>query len=298
MRIAFLIMAHKNPTQIERLVKRLSHPFFDLYIHLDLKTGLEAFSHLVNIPGVHFIQDRKKVSWGGISFPNAVMSSMKEIIWKDSSYDFITLISGQDYLLKTAAEIYAYYNKRKGSNFLYLESLISPWWNEANKRINRYDMVNHSFPGKYKLQFLMNLLLPKKKFPLPYIFYGGPRAAWFTITVDCARYLIRFTESNPRMKKFFFYTWGADEFLFPTIIMNSAFKKTVVIDNVFLYADWSAGGSNPKILTTEDFKALERSCCFFARKFDAEIDDHIFDLVDESTLHHVPAKLKYDLQAY
>jgi hypothetical protein len=297
MRIAYLIMAHKNPTQIERLIRKLDHPQFDVYIHLDKKTDAEAYSHLAGIQRVYFISNRIKVTWGGISIPDAVLSSMNEIMNSGRVYDFISLLSGQDYVLRSTDEIYAYFNKRKGKNFLYLESLISPWWHEAMKRINRYDMVNHSFRGKYKLQWLINFLFPKKKFPLPYLLYGGPRAAWLTITPDCAKYVIDFMRDNPQVRKFFFHTWGGDEFVFPTIIMNSEFKNTVVIDNDFLYVDWSLGGSSPKILTAEDFNALKRTCCYFARKFDDETDASIFDLLDKMSTNS-PSSRKYKMHLY
>jgi hypothetical protein len=273
-------MAHKNPTQIEKLIHKLNYAQFDVYIHLDKKTNIEDYEFLTKNERVFFITNRCKVTWGGITIPEAVLASMSEIIATGEQYDFITLMSGQDYTLRSSEEIYSYFNKRKGKNFLYLESLISPWWHEAIKRINRYDMVNYSFPGKYKFQWLINIFMPKKKFPLPYILYGGPRAAWFTITVDCAKYVIDFIKDNPQVKKFFFHTWGADEFIFSTIIMNSEFKKTVVIDNDFLYVDWSQGGSSPKILTKGDFLALKKSCCYFARKFDMETGEEIFDLLD------------------
>jgi hypothetical protein len=281
MRIAYLIMAHKNPSQIEKLIRRIDHPQFDVYIHLDKKTNIEDYAHLENLNRAYFIQNRLKVTWGGISIPDAVLASMQEIIATGREYDFITLMSGQDYTLRDPEEIYSYFNKRKGKNFLYLESLISPWWHEAIKRIDRYDMVNYPFRGRYRLQWLMNAFLPKKKFPLPYILYGGPRAAWFTITIECAQYIIRVMKEYPQIRKFFYYTWGADEFIFPTIIMNSEFKKTVVIDNDFLYVDWSQGGSSPKILTKDDFHVMKKSCCYFARKFDKDIDEEIFDLLDK-----------------
>jgi hypothetical protein len=296
MRIAYLIMAHKNPSQIERLIQRLNHPQFDVYIHLDKKTDIGDFIHLANNERVSFINNRIKVTWGGISIPDAVLSSMDEIIRSGRTYAFISLLSGQDYVLRSTDEIYAYFNKRQGKNFLYLESLISPWWHEGMKRIDRYDMVNYAFRGKYKLQWLANLILPAKKFPLPYILYGGPRAAWCTITPDCAKYIINFMKDNPQVRKFFFHTWGADEFVIPTIVMNSAFKKTVVIDNDFLYMDWSQGGSSPKTLTADDFNVLKKTCCYFARKFDEEIDATVFDLLDEMSVHS--SSKKYQLSVY
>src|ERR1700689_2810482 len=114
MRIAYLIMAHKNPAQIEKLIHSLDHPQFDVYIHLDKKTPIEDYRYLSNIERVHFIGDRLKVTWGGISIPDAVLLSMNEIISSGRQYDFITVMSGQDYMLRTADEVYDYFNKRKG----------------------------------------------------------------------------------------------------------------------------------------------------------------------------------------
>ena len=46
MKLAHLILAHNNPMQLERLVKRLSHPDADVYIHLDSKTDVADFNHI------------------------------------------------------------------------------------------------------------------------------------------------------------------------------------------------------------------------------------------------------------
>ncbi|HLY70044.1 MAG TPA: beta-1,6-N-acetylglucosaminyltransferase, partial [Puia sp.] len=80
MRIAYLIMAHKNPTQIEKLIHKLRHPQFDVYIHLDKKTDIGDYEYLSNIRGVYFITNRTKVTWGGISIPDAVFVSMGEVL--------------------------------------------------------------------------------------------------------------------------------------------------------------------------------------------------------------------------
>jgi hypothetical protein len=42
MRLAHLILANDNPTQLERLVKRLSTDESDIYIHLDIKTEIST----------------------------------------------------------------------------------------------------------------------------------------------------------------------------------------------------------------------------------------------------------------
>jgi len=78
MRIAHLIMAYKNPAQLERLIKRLHHPQFDVYIHLDKKIDIRLFDHLHDLDRVFFIKERVLCNWGGFSFVNAFTSSASE----------------------------------------------------------------------------------------------------------------------------------------------------------------------------------------------------------------------------
>ena len=56
-------MAYKDPPQLERLVKRLSHPGFDYYIHVDTKFDLQPFRYLENIDRVYLVKNRIKIRW-------------------------------------------------------------------------------------------------------------------------------------------------------------------------------------------------------------------------------------------
>ncbi|MEO8713267.1 MAG: hypothetical protein ABI405_14140, partial [Parafilimonas sp.] len=78
---------------------------------------------------------------------------------------------------------------------------------------------------------------------------------------------------------YFKYCWGADEFIFSTILYNSSFKNKIA-DN-FIYVDWSAGKANPKILTADDYDALKDSSKLFARKFDMETDSVILNMLKD-----------------
>ena len=88
-----------------------------------------------------------------------------------------------------------------------------------------------------------------------------------------------FIKDNPKIRRFAKYTWAPDEFLIPTLIMNSPFRETVVPEN-YRYIDWSQGGPNPKIFTVEDFEALKKTNKLLARKFDIKIDTRILDMLD------------------
>src|SRR5450432_298360 len=108
MRIACIIMAHKDPQQIERLIKKFQGFPFDFYIHLDKKINQQPFEFLADIPQVQFINDRVHVRWASYSFLIAVLKAFKQVLFSGKKYDFISVMSGQDYPIKPVKKIYEY----------------------------------------------------------------------------------------------------------------------------------------------------------------------------------------------
>ncbi len=73
MRIACIIVAHKYPQQIERLVNRFNHDAFDFYIHLSKQISSADFEYLKNRKNVHFVQNRIEVRWGAYTIVEAIL---------------------------------------------------------------------------------------------------------------------------------------------------------------------------------------------------------------------------------
>ena len=282
MKMAHIILVYKDPAQVERLIKKLSHPDFDFYIHVDAKYDLAPFEYLGKLDRVHIIKDRLKVRWAGFSFTQAVFRCMKEALGSGRGYDFINCMSGQDYPLVSTSMFYSFFVNQPGKSFLALEEFGTEWWKRAAIRVHRYHMTDFDFKGRYVVQAFLNTVMPKRNFPLDYTFYGSERATWWTLSADCAAYLVNFLETHPKVRRFAKFTWAPDEYLIPTLVMNSSFKDAVVHDN-YRYIDWSLGGSNPKILTVNDFDALLKSDKLLARKFDVRVDTKILDMLDEAT---------------
>src|SRR5690606_33969908 len=115
MKVAHLIMAYKHPVQLEKLVRRLNHPSFDIYIHLDKKIDIENFQFISKQQRVFFIKNRKVCNWGGFSFVIAITVSLKEILAKEVKYDYINLLSGQDYPIKSNAHFYDHLRAHQGT---------------------------------------------------------------------------------------------------------------------------------------------------------------------------------------
>lgn len=282
MRIAHLIMAHKNAGQLEQLLRALAHEEADYYIHLDQAADQAAFAHLLARPRTYFIQKRSRPRWASFRFVEAILQSLREILATGRPYDFINLLSGQDYPIKPIDTIHQFLAGHLGQSFLSFEAQgpASGWWRGAIGRVEQYHSVYYDFKGQYQLQYLANKLLPKRQFPLPYTLYGSADGSWWTLSADCAAYLVRFVDEHPAVRWFGRFTWGPDEFIPATILLNSPLKDSIINDN-YRYLDWSAGGANPRVLTMADADALLRSPKLFARKFDTTHDASILHFLDQ-----------------
>jgi hypothetical protein len=276
MKLAHLILVHNQPAQLERLIKRLAHPDADIYIHLDKKTQMQQFEHLQQLSNVFFVQDRVKVYWGSYNIVQATLNGFKEILQSGKIYQYVNLLSGQDYPLTSAANIHNYLDVNDGKAFMnYL--LFDPEWTEALPRIHEYHLNNLQIKGRYIIQKLINKILPKRTLPNGLIPVG--RSQWFTISAGHVKYILDYWENNPQLRRFIKLTWAPDEFIFQTILYNSIYKGQMV-NNDLRHIDWSEGGVSPKTLTMADAETLLSSGKLFARKFDQAKDSTILDLLD------------------
>lgn len=280
MRIAHLILAHKAPAQLDRLIRALAHPQADTYIHLDQKSNYQDFAHAALLSNVYFTKVRLNVKWGGYSLTLAALEGMREILNTGLVYDFINLLSGEDYPIKPANIIHAFLEQHKGHSFLEYDVQGSTWWQANESRFNQYHSTEFSFRGRYILQRLVNAIMPRRQPPFP-VLYGGNMGGWYTISRECAVYILIFLDARPELQRFFYFTWGSDEFLIPTIIMNSTFRDSVINNNL-RYIDWSSGETSPKILTINDLCKIKHSGRLYARKFNLEIDSMVLDRLDIS----------------
>lgn len=277
MKIACLIVTYTSAAQTRRMIEMLNNGQFDFYIHLDKKVSIDSHKDLLQIPNVYFIKDRVDVQWAAYSTVQAAFNGIKQIAESNITYDFINLITGQDYPIKSAEYIANFLSGNIGKQFIEFKGFDTDW-QEAKARIEKYHFTNLHLAGKFRLEKLVNLFAGKRKAPVNMIFYGV--STFWTLSPECALYVVNFVENNKAFKSFLKYTWGSDEFIFQTVLMNSPYKD-VIVNNNYRYVDWSAGGARPKFLKTEDFEKITASDAFFGRKFNIDIDSNILDMIDE-----------------
>jgi len=266
MRVAFLIVTYTNPAQTKQLVEQLAHPDFHFYIHLDKKFPLESHKEIFELPNVFFIKDRVDVKWAGFSTIQCILNSFEEILATKKHYDFIHLMSGQDFPVQSTNAIHSFLSKNIGKEFIEAKHFYTEW-KEAIPRIELYHLHEFNARGVHRMGGLLNAILPKRKCPLGYEYYG--KSMFWTISLAAAFHICKVFKKNWRFKMFVRFTWAPDEFIIPTILMNSPLKNHVVRNNL-LYVDMPEGTSHPKLLDETDFPIIQESGRFFARKFKIE----------------------------
>src|ERR1700753_3926873 len=97
MRVANIILCHKNPQFVARLIKAMNHDCFDFYVHVDKKANRDEFVNLLEMPRTRLVKKNLKVQWASYSFIRAILNSIEEILHSGERYEFINVLTGQDY---------------------------------------------------------------------------------------------------------------------------------------------------------------------------------------------------------
>ena len=105
MKIAYLILAHKEPQQLARLADRLSKTG-DVYIHIDKNQNFNDFALVLkDMPRVYLESKRNRVSWAGWSIVKSYIQLLSVAYNDKKNYDRFVFLTGQDYPLMTNSEI-------------------------------------------------------------------------------------------------------------------------------------------------------------------------------------------------
>ncbi|HSJ30536.1 MAG TPA: beta-1,6-N-acetylglucosaminyltransferase [Longimicrobiales bacterium] len=295
MNVAYIISAYRLPGQLVRLVRRLDAPGTSFFIHVDAKSEDAVFRAMAeplrDRPNVHFLP-RHACYWGDFGHVQATLKGLSALLAAGQPFDYVVLLTGQDYPLRSNAEIAATLEAAAGQVMLHWMPIPNPHWTDGGAyriehwhfRLGRRPL---SFPGAPFRHAWLNaawslparLLRLRRSFPHGLSPYGG--SSYWIMPADCARYVDGFVRSHPDFVRFFRHVRVPDEIFFHTIVMNSPFRGRVAADDL-RYIDWGAGGDNPKVLTTADFDALMRSGKLFARKFDPHVDAVVLDRIDQA----------------
>jgi hypothetical protein len=315
MKLLYLILAHKEPSQIIRLVKTLSSQQDYVIIHYNKASKLEEYNQLSDALQSNqyvFFADRIKTAWGHFSLIQAIISGLKKAQNLELSYDHVIILSGQDYPIKSNSEIkrfltahpkklfYTHFEITNdlGTNKRYVHPINDIVTTRPQKhRLDSYYWVLKDrkyllLPGEMnsrstslrtrftnKLKGLMRYAI-KRKFPEGYKPYFG--ATFGMITAEFANYLLEFYDGQKAFNQYMKYAFCADEMYLVTVAMNHPYFASKMVNTNMIFSVWEDNeGFHPVMLTSQHFDQIMSSRKLFARKFDIWVDAQVLNKIDE-----------------
>ena len=281
-RHAYLIKANNQFELLQLLLRLLDHPNHDFFIHVDVKAKdfcSEEIVKAVKHSRVYFTQERLDVAWGSSS-----------IVWCDlllfktanahGPYSYYHLLSGMDLPLRTAQQIYDFFEDNSGKEFIHYCTDAFCRDPQQKKRIAQYHFLQQKIGksnGPLRIVERLSLLTQRIIGIDRTRAYSGKfsiGSEWCSVTQAFVEYLL---QEEAWIRKHFRWCCIADECYLQTLTDRSPFRKTLYMPDpqgdyhsCMRYIDFhrGPGDGSPYIFRGEDFDLLINSGFIFARKFD------------------------------
>jgi Core-2/I-Branching enzyme len=281
---AVLITAYKDYPSLLRLVRRLDRDFFKPYIHLDRKSriGDVEIDELRRLGAE--VRKTFVIRWGSYTHLQAILHLLTDALRRDD-FDYVHVISGQDYPLWSASEF-----KRRCNDRIFIDYAALNVQPDFVR--NRYELGDpfhflltgppgsgriHKFLSRRSRRLHERIGTRRTQF--------GPYASiykalvWSSFPAWAARPLL----DDPKAHAFLEAirtTRVAEEVFFPTYFLNSDLAPFVVKDDL-RYTDWRhRNGSKPAYLDESDTERVLSSGALFARKVSSETSARLLDAID------------------
>jgi len=308
MRVCYIIQTHKNPKQISRLVqtiKKSSPKSYILLVHDFTACSLNEVP-IQELAEFEVLQLNGKGKRADFSMLQGYLDALDWIFNCRIDFDWLINLSGQDYPTQSLLEMEKFLDNTFYDGFLNYYQVISnrsPWGiREGRERyFYHYWHSSNSLSAWQRallkpLRILINNTQPLIRFNCSYdnlmvgfktqanpfshdfLCYGG--SYFHTLSKKCVQFIHNFSKQNTSFVDFYRRTSVPVESFIQTVLINSNLFNICNDNKRYINFSRSRHG-HPKILTVEDYSILaNKSGIYFARKFDAEKDEKILDLLD------------------
>jgi len=279
---AFLITAHKDPKQLEFLIKKVEK-FGSIYVHID-RDAKEKFTSFMP-PKNLFVSYAVPIRYSHWSMVQSILLLSKKAL--DDGATRLSLISGDALPIAPESE----FNELMSSNLdiCHNRSLKAGYDPEVD-----FHYYCRYFPSKHPQKFIprgINYLSRKWPIKIDIDKYLSPLdmkigSMWWSVTRETMVKSIQHHENNPEFAKYFKKSKHPGETFFQTLF---AHFSTNIRDEGTTYANWDIPKvPHPGDLSVDQLRTAHKSKMFlFARKFETSRRDlldewHKLDLENQS----------------
>jgi hypothetical protein len=267
-RFAYLILAHRCPSQLQALVEAICHPQDVILLHVDLKSllgikpernGTWAMARQLAraYPNMTLLRPRC-TNWGGWSLTQILLDAINLALKIDGNWTHFINLSGQCYPIKPIDVIRSQLRDSNGQVFV---------------EMRRFAALP---PDDWHLRWHPMIELPHKAYRLP-----GPRRPPTSFELEykgsqwciLPRQFCAWQRQAPvasEIRRYLRRLLLSDELIMQTLANNGPWRESIA-PHYGREIVWPG----PKVMTMADWPRLEESPAFFARKFDPDIDGEI-----------------------
>jgi hypothetical protein len=315
MKIAFLILNHRGPAQLTRLLITLRSQLPDapIVVHHDISHEELPTALPESIDNVHLLASGKPVAWGDYSMIDIYHWSLKWML-KHIQFDWVILLSAQDYPIKPLSGL-ADDLARNGADVVLRALPINQLARSVDRRdvrrryLYQYHSTTHRswVPNDLRRAFrrrmgplidVLNIIQPFFKIyrlpdPMPYKFGRRARdvpfgmnspcwygSMWFSMRRRAVESVMDYMSDHPDFVDYYRRTIIPDESMLATIVFNSPNLRVENRDVHYTrWTRWQSG--HPDTFVLDDLPELFAAPQYFARKFDIGTDSSVLDRLDE-----------------
>ena len=299
MKLACIVMAHRQPRQLARLLSTLRHPRVRVYLHLDRRAPIDSFSRALAEAGVDdaVLLPRHPTPWGSPQLVDATLDGFSRGL--EDGCGYFVLISGQDFPLRPIGEIVEFFESAGSTSYIEYFPLPDPRWRLEGR--DRTDFYTYTFFGRRETCIprgedtsylspkgkLLNEMLrarsifkPDRRTPDYVRPYAGSQ--WWNLSREAVEYVLGFVDRHPDFRRYHEHTLLTEEIFFQSVVVGSGFegREDLVNDNL-RFLRWPVGQSHPSVLGVDDLPEMLAGGKLFARKFDPEVDAEVLDRLRE-----------------
>jgi hypothetical protein len=316
MKVAFLVLHHRGPGQLIRLLSTLRSQLPDspIVVHHDNFHGDLPEAPFEAIGDVHLLASGKPVTWGHSSIAEVCCWSLA---WMQEhiEFDWVVVLSAQDYPIKPLAGL-AEDLARDGADAVFAAIQIDHLKPAQRMFMRRryffkYRLMAAGLPSwlpegvraslstgiKLSTLVLNNLQPMFKIYMLPdktqYLFGRRARntpfdgswncwygSSWFALSQGALKNMLHYMADNPEYVDYCRTTMNSDESMLVTLALNLPDLR--IANRQITHTRWKSPRTNhPDTFQLADFGELAAAPQYFARKFDIDTDSAILDALDE-----------------
>jgi hypothetical protein len=293
--IAYLILAHRSPSLVRRLISRLASPESCFFVHVDRKSEFGPFRWVLDEFNDKQLRLYQKIDtrWGEYSLVEATLFLLREAQRHAPHAHRYILLSGQSYPIKPRSSIETIFEEAHQAS--YIEADVLP--DRLRHRVDRHYFSVRGWQRVYppfqapttSRERLLNSIF-KAIFKMPRSFprsltphYGSQ---WWCLSRRAAEYVTDFVEQRPDFVRFQRHSHVPDEMFFQTILSSG--PEDIVgglVNRDLNFTIWEGDDQpSPAVLGARHFERLRASDCLFARKFEFTTETEILDRIDRDLL--------------